>query len=87
MGLPPGAAAILGASEPHVGALRAASPGRSLRRSYQVTPTVPWASTAIAGSNAVTPGRVALVQVRPPSRDLAMPTAPELEEVLASKAT
>jgi len=60
-----------------------------LRRSYQVTPTVPCASTAIAGSNAnaLMPGSGALLQVRPPSRDLATPIAPELAEVLSSKAT
>jgi hypothetical protein len=60
-----------------------------LRRSYQVTPTVPWASTAIAGSNAnaVMPGSGALVQVRPPSRDLATPIVPAVSDLLSSKAT
>jgi hypothetical protein len=32
------------------------------------------------------PGNGALLQVRPPSRDLATPIAPELAEVLSSKA-
>jgi hypothetical protein len=51
-------------------AVNAASPGRSLRRSYHVTPTVPCASTAIDGTNAnaLTPVTAVEVQVRPPSR-------------------
>jgi hypothetical protein len=50
---------------------------------------VPCESTAIEGSNAkaLTPGSGALVQVRPPSRDLARPIVPELADVLSSKAT
>jgi hypothetical protein len=50
---------------------------------------VPCESTAIEGSNAnaLTPGSGALLQVRPPSRDLATPIAPELEDLLSSKAT
>jgi hypothetical protein len=49
---------------------------------------VPWASTAIAGSNANagTSGSAMVVQVRPPSRDLRMPIAPEVGDRLSSKA-
>src|SRR5215475_9959616 len=62
----------------HTSAVRASSPGRSLRMSYQVTATVPCGPAAIAGSNAnaLTPGSLPAVQVRPPPRDGAMPIAP-----------
>jgi hypothetical protein len=57
-----------------------------LRRSYQMTPTVPCLSTAIAASkaNALTPGSVIAVQVRPPSLDFTIPIPPEVGEVLFS---
>src|SRR5438034_940938 len=65
------------------------SPERSLRWSYQRTPTVPCLSTAIAGSNAnaVTPGKgVGPVQVSPPSRDVATSIVPEVAELGRSQA-
>lgn len=69
--------------------LRTASPGTSLRRSYQVMPTVPFKSTPTAGSNAwpPTPGSVDVLQVRPPSRDLETTITPRVAERLASTVT
>src|SRR5436190_6712141 len=70
--------------------VRAASPGRSLRLSYQVSPTVPRPSTAIAGwnVNAVATGTgVGPLQVRPPSLDSATSIVPEVAELFRSQAT
>jgi hypothetical protein len=61
-----------------------------LRLSYQMTPTVPRASTAIAGWNvkAMTPGSgVGALQLKPPSLDLAMSIVPEVAELSRSQAT
>src|SRR4051794_34048856 len=88
VGLLPGPASTAGVGEPRRRRVGAASPGRSLRRSYQVTPTVPRASTAIEGrnANAVTPDTAMEVQVLPPSRDRAIPIPPDVTEVSRSVA-
>src|SRR5256885_400078 len=63
-------------------AVRAASPGRSLRRSYHVIPIVPCLSTAIVGSNAYAPvpGDVTGLQLAPPSRERETETTPDEAE-------
>src|SRR3954462_6660956 len=73
----------------HASVVSSVSPGRSLRMSYQLTPTVPCPSTAMTGSNANadTPGSWLAVQVRPPSRDCDRLIAPAVGELLPSAAT
>src|SRR5437763_12459225 len=70
-------------------AVRAASPGRSLRRSYHVIPIVPCRSTAIVGSNAYAPapGEVTMLQLAPPSVERDTETTPEDAELFASTVT
>src|SRR3954452_8826597 len=73
----------------HTSVVRVSSPGRSLRMSYQITPTVPRPSTAMAGSKAKadTSGNGLAVQGRPPSPDCETVMAPVVGDVLLSVAT
>ena len=86
MGLPPGPAAILGVGESHIGG----QGGIAWPVVAQVIPGHPDGAVGVDRDrrlerNPRTPGRVVLIQVRPPSLELRMPTAPEVGERLSSK--
>src|SRR6476646_9380990 len=70
-------------------AVRAASSGRSLRRSYHVIPIVPCRSIAIVGSNAYAPvpGEATALHVAPASVERETETTPEDAELFASTVT